>query len=186
MQLHPRCWSLRLSCWQPFTIVLKSEAAILCASPSGRFENTFALPGTITLAKNIAFLRGKRCSSPAPEEKVLSGGPNFGTVNLFAACAGLLPAGRESKREIAEGYGLLAYVKCFAMNSALAAKGCLLLALPGLSWEAALFPQTLWPLLRHIRTTCLSRTSFHYLCSSTKSFCTGTSGSLPRNSTGAS
>ena len=51
MQLHQRCWSLRLSCWQPFTMVLKSEAAILCASPSDRLENTFCSAGTITLEK---------------------------------------------------------------------------------------------------------------------------------------
>jgi hypothetical protein len=41
-------------------------------------------------------------------QKMLAGGPNFGTVNFFAACAGLSPAGRESKRENAEGYGLQA------------------------------------------------------------------------------
>jgi hypothetical protein len=39
---------------------------------------------------------------------MLAGSPNFGTVNFFAAYAGLSPAGRESKRENAEGYGLQA------------------------------------------------------------------------------
>jgi hypothetical protein len=50
------CCSLRLSCRQPFTIVLKSEAAILCASLSDRLKNTFLLcwnNNSATEAKNV-------------------------------------------------------------------------------------------------------------------------------------
>jgi hypothetical protein len=143
-QLHQRCWSLRLSCWQPFTIVLNSEAAIPCASLSDRLENTFCATWNNKLSEVSLFLREKPRSSPAPGQKMLAGGPNLGTVNLFAACAGLRPGRPRIKIERTQkGAAFRPYVKCFAMNSALAAEGCLLLAFPGLPWETALFPQTL-------------------------------------------
>jgi hypothetical protein len=54
-----------------FHEVLKSEAAIPCASLSDRPENTFCAAWNDMLST-----RGKT---------MLAGGPNFGTVNSFAA-----------------------------------------------------------------------------------------------------
>jgi hypothetical protein len=59
-----QCWSLRLSCRQPFTIVLKSEAAILCASLPDRLKKTFLLcwnNNSATEAKNVSRRPQPRC-----------------------------------------------------------------------------------------------------------------------------
>ena len=109
MQLHQRCWSLRLSCWQPFTIVLKSEAAILCASLSDRLENTFCATWNNKLSEASLFLREKPRSSPAPGAKNVSRRPQLRDGKPLRSLRGSSPwQAANQNRENAEGYGLQA------------------------------------------------------------------------------